>query len=63
MIESRAAKSQKSDRLDMFNVYELLLMNFNAGGSESDDDELSDCALMAMYYLEQADQRKIGNKS
>jgi hypothetical protein len=32
----------------------------DAGGSESDDTELSDCTLMALRYLEQADQRKIG---
>jgi hypothetical protein len=35
----------------------------NAGGSELDDDELSNCTLMALNYLEQADQRKIGKKS
>jgi hypothetical protein len=35
----------------------------DAGGSESDDVELSDCTLMALRYLEQADQRKIGKKS
>jgi len=39
-------------------------MYFDAGGSESDDAELSDyCTLMALSYLEQADQRKIGKKS
>jgi len=35
----------------------------DAGGSESDDAELSDCTIMALKYLEQADQRKIGKKS
>jgi hypothetical protein len=38
-------------------------MYFDAGGSESDDAELSDYTLMAPSYLEQADQRKIGKKS
>jgi hypothetical protein len=37
--------------------------NNDAGGSELDDAELSDCTLMALNYLEQADQRKIGKKS
>jgi hypothetical protein len=31
--------------------------------SESDDAELSDCTLIALNYLEQAYQRKIGKKS
>jgi hypothetical protein len=35
----------------------------DAEGSESDDAELSDCTLMALNYLEQADQRKIGKES
>jgi hypothetical protein len=35
----------------------------NAGGSESDDVELSDCTLMALNYLGWADQHKIGKKS
>jgi hypothetical protein len=35
----------------------------DAGGSESDDAEMSNCTLMALNYLEQADQRKIGKKS
>jgi hypothetical protein len=35
----------------------------DAGGSESDDAELSDCTLMALNYLEQANQLKIGKKS
>jgi hypothetical protein len=35
----------------------------DAGGSESDDVELSDCTLMALDYLEREDQRKIGKKS
>jgi hypothetical protein len=35
----------------------------DAEGSESDDTELSDCTLMALNYLEWADQRKIGKKS
>jgi hypothetical protein len=36
---------------------------FDAVGSESDDVELSNCTLMALNYLEQAHQRKIGKKS
>jgi hypothetical protein len=35
----------------------------DAGGSESDDAELSEYTLMALNYLEQAEQRKIGKKS
>jgi hypothetical protein len=35
----------------------------DAGGSESDDAELSDCTLMALNFLERADQHKIGKKS
>jgi hypothetical protein len=35
----------------------------DAGGSKSNNVELSDCTLMALNYLEQADQRKIGKKS
>jgi hypothetical protein len=31
--------------------------------SESDDAKLSDCTLMVLSYLEQADQRKIRKKS
>ncbi|KAE8722230.1 hypothetical protein F3Y22_tig00014304pilonHSYRG00093 [Hibiscus syriacus] len=33
----------------------------DAGGSETDDVELSDCTLMALRYHELADQRKDGN--
>ncbi|KAE8676151.1 putative CCCH-type zinc finger family protein [Hibiscus syriacus] len=33
----------------------------DAGGSETDDAELSDCTLMALRYHELADQRKGGN--
>jgi len=32
------------------------------GRSESDNAELSNCTLMVLNYLEQADQRKIGKK-
>jgi hypothetical protein len=35
----------------------------DAGGSESNDAELSYCTLIVLNYLEQADQRKIGKKS
>jgi hypothetical protein len=35
----------------------------DAGGFELDDAELSECTLMALNYLEQADQCKIGKKS
>lgn len=35
----------------------------DAWGSESDDAELSNCTLMVLDYLEQADQHKIGKKS
>jgi hypothetical protein len=35
----------------------------NAGGPKSDDAELSDCTLMALDYLKQADHRKISKKS
>jgi hypothetical protein len=35
----------------------------DAGGSKSDDAELSDCTLMVLDYMDQADQRKIGKKS
>jgi hypothetical protein len=38
------------------------LLKIDAGGFESDDAELSDCTLMALNYLEQADHRKIGKK-
>jgi hypothetical protein len=40
-----------------------LMKNDDAGGSKSEDAELSDYTLMALNYLEQADQRKIGKKS
>jgi hypothetical protein len=42
---------------------ERIMRLTDAGGSESDDAELSDCTIMALKYLEQADQRKIGKKS
>jgi hypothetical protein len=35
----------------------------DARESESDDTEMSNCTSMALGYLEQADQRKIGKKS
>jgi hypothetical protein len=35
----------------------------DVGGSESNNAELSDCTLMALRYLKQANQRKIGKKS
>jgi hypothetical protein len=43
--------------------YSNLFLISDAGGSESDDVELSDCTIMALKYLEQADQCKIGKKS
>jgi len=35
----------------------------DAGGFESNDAELSDCTLMALDYMDQADQLEIGKKS
>jgi hypothetical protein len=41
----------------------VVLIAGDARGSESDDAELPDCTLMALDYLGQVDQRKIGKKS
>jgi hypothetical protein len=38
-------------------------IHIDAGGFESDDAKLLDCTLMALNYLEWADQHKIGKKS
>jgi hypothetical protein len=43
--------------------YNQRILHLMQEGSESDDAELSDCTLMALDYLEQADQRKIDKKS